>query len=137
MQDFFIFVSEQWLLVSALMALIYLYVYRQSTLAGKALSCSEVTQMINDDKAVLVDVRDAKDFKLGHISGAIHILFSDIDKKTAELKKHEGKPLIIVDKMGQMTGTAAKKFQQQGFATLRLKGGMMEWQGNNLPVVKK
>lgn len=135
MQDIFIFISEQWLLVSALLALIYLLIFRQSQMAGKALSCSEVTQMLNRDEAILVDIRDSKDFKQGHISGAIHILFSDIDKRSDELKKND-KPLILVDKMGQMTTSAAKKFQQHGFSTLRLKGGIMEWQGNNLPLIK-
>lgn len=136
MQDFLTFISEEWLLASGLMALIYLLIFRQSQTAGKTLSCHQVTQMLNSDEAILVDIRDAKDFKIGHISGATHILFSEIEKRASELKKKGDKPLILVDKMGQMTASAAKKFQERGFSTLRLKGGIMEWQSNNLPLIK-
>ena len=137
MQDFFIFISEQWLLVSLLLALIYLFIWYESRKAGRAITAMELTRMINDDSGIVVDIRDSKEYKSGHIAGAIHLNLSDIDKRANELQRHKNKTLIVVDKLGQATGAAAKQLQTHGFTTLRLKGGMIEWTTNNLPVVKK
>lgn len=137
MSNFFTFISEQWLLISALLALLYLLIWRESRKSGQALSCMEATRMLNDNSAIIIDIRNKKEYTSGHILGAINISLSDIDKGINQVSKHKDKTLIITDKLGQYTSTAASKIQAHGFTTSRLKGGMTEWLSNNLPVVKK
>lgn len=135
--DVLVFVTEQWMLVSILLGLIFLYVFTEKQKGGKAISSHELTRMVNDGSAVVLDVREAKDYKAGHIVDAVNIPFAAMEKRIVELDKHEGKTIVIVDKMGQHAGAVGKQLAQRGFAISRLSGGMMDWQGQNLPVIKK
>ena len=132
--DFFIFISEQWLLVSAGLIMLYLLVWRESSKGGKQISHHELTRMVNQDDAVVLDIRDAKDFEQGHIAGSVNIPVGKLEDRSSELDKD--KTIILVCKLGQTAGTACKQLMAQGFSTARLKGGMMDWQSNNLPLVR-
>lgn len=134
--EFFDFISEQWVLVSVFMVLIYLFAINERIKSGKPISPHVVTRMINTDEAVLVDIRDAKEFKVGHIAGAINIPHIKLMDRLAELEPHRDKAIIVADKVGQQSGAIGRKLQQKEFNVLRLTGGMMEWRNQNLPVVK-
>lgn len=135
--NFFVFVSEQWLLVSLLLALIYLLVFSEHIKSGKQLSVHDLTRLVNQDAAVVIDVRDVKDYQDGHIAGAFNIPLAKLDERLVELDKYKAKPVIIVDKMGQQSGAAGKKLRAAGFEVRRLRGGMGEWRSQSLPVVAK
>lgn len=135
--DFFVFISEQWILVSVLMVLIYLFAINERIKSGRPISVHAVTRMLNSDEAVLLDVRDSKEFKAGHIAGAVNIPQSKLQDKMSELERYREKIIIVADKVGQQAGAVGRKLQQQGFKVFRLTGGMMEWQNQSLPVIKK
>ncbi|MDX2463240.1 MAG: rhodanese-like domain-containing protein [Porticoccus sp.] len=134
--EFFDFISEQWVLVSVFMVLIYLFAINERIKSGKQISPHVVTRMINADEAVLVDIRDTKEFKAGHIAGAINIPHLKLMDRLAELESYRDKAIIVADKVGQQSGAIGRKLQQKEFSVLRLTGGMMEWQNQKLPVVK-
>jgi len=134
--EFFVFVSEQWMLVSALMVIVYLFAINERIKSGKPISSHVATRMLNTDEAVLLDIREAKDFKAGHIAGAINIPHTKLQDRLVELEAHREKAIIIVDKAGQHTGAIGRRLQQKEFNVQRLTGGMMEWQNQKLPVVK-
>ncbi len=136
MTDFFIFISEQFVLVSVLLVLIYLFILNEKRRGGKTLSCNQLTQLLNKDEAVLVDIRDAADYNTGHIVNAVHMPFNKVNDRWEELLPHKDKQVVLVDKMGQHTGAAGNILRSKEFQVCRLGGGMMEWQGQNLPVVK-
>jgi rhodanese-related sulfurtransferase len=92
--------------------------------------------MINADEALLLDIRDSKEFKAGHIAGAVNIPQAKLSDKLGELDDHREKFIIIADKVGQNAGAAGRRLRQNGFKVFRLTGGMMEWQSQQLPVVK-
>ena len=135
--EFFDFISEQWILVSIFMVLIYLFAINERTKSGKTVSPHVTTRMINRGEAILLDIRDTKAFKAGHIAGAISIPHTKLNQKISELEKHRTKAVIIADKNGQQAGAVGRQLQQQKFSILRLGGGMMEWQNQSLPVVKE
>lgn len=135
--DVLVFITEQWMLVSILFGLIFLYVFTEKQKGGKSISSHELTRLVNDGSAMVLDVREAKDYKAGHIVDAVNIPFNAMEKRIVELDKYEGKTIVIVDKMGQHAGAVGKQLAQRGFSISRLSGGMMDWQGQNLPVVKK
>ncbi len=134
--DFFIFISEQWLLVSVLLVLIYIFALTERSRAGKPVSPRELTSLLNSDAAVLLDIRDQKEFKNGHIVGAIHIPFAKLKDSLAQLAPHKEKIIVVACKMGQQAGAAGRLLRQQDYEVRRLAGGMMEWRNQNLPVVK-
>ncbi|WP_372747743.1 rhodanese-like domain-containing protein [Litorivivens sp.] len=138
MESFIVFLGQQWMLVGALMVCILMLVFHDSKKAGATLSPQGAVNLINRENAVVVDLRDAKEFKAGHILNAINIPYSAFDKRVSELEKHKEKPLVLVCKMGQHSGAIGKKLAAQGFTGVRrMSGGMMEWQNSNLPLVKE
>jgi len=131
-----VFVVEQWPLISVLAVLVAAFIWTESQKGGKALSHHEVTRLLNSSSAVLVDVREKKEFGNGHIVNSINIPYAKLNDRASELEKHKDKTLIVVDKLGQHAGAAGKILRDMGFSVSRLQGGITEWIGQNLPVVK-
>lgn len=134
--DFFVFISEQWLLVSLLVALIYALAITERLKAGKPASANEATRLINGDDAKVVDLRDRADYSAGHIVDAIHIPHGEFEKRIGELAPFKEKTIILADKMGQHAGAVGRQLKKAGYNVRRLEGGMSEWSNQKLPLVK-
>ncbi|QIL91997.1 rhodanese-like domain-containing protein [Microbulbifer harenosus] len=134
--DFFVFISEQWLLVSLLVALIYALAISERIRAGKPASAHEATLLINRDGAKVIDLRDRAEFTAGHIVDAIHIPHGEVEKRMGELAPYKEKTLILADKMGQHAGPVGRQLKKAGYTVRRLEGGMSEWTNQKLPLVK-
>lgn len=130
------FVVEQWLLVSLLLVLITAFITLEGKKGGKTISYHEVARLLNSENAIFLDVRDAADYKAGHVIGAINIPHASIATRLTELDKYKSKQVIVADKLGQHAGHVGKTLRESGFDTVRLQGGMSEWLAQNLPVVK-
>ena len=125
------------MLVSILLLLIYAFVWRESTKGGKSVSHHELTRMLNADEAVVLDVRDQKEFSAGHIAGAMNIPHAKIGERESELASlKEGKAIVLVDKAGQHAGAVGRTLGKKGYLVNRLRGGMVDWINEKLPVVK-
>jgi len=135
--DFVVFLSEEWLLVGLLGVLVTAFMMLESKNGGQSLSVHEVTRLVNSGDGILLDVRDSKEFKAGHIVDALNIPHQKLAGSLDQLSKHKSKTIIVVDKMGQHAGASGKVLTENGYTVSRLKGGMAEWTGQNLPVVKK
>ena len=135
----FEFVMNHPLLVGAfLLVLIAWIVYETRSAASNAVSSTQATQLINREDAVVLDIRESKDFKAGHIAGARNIPQSSLDSRMSELDKVKSQPIIVVCKHGQSSGAAQAKLAKAGFErAMKLRGGMAQWQADGLPVVKK
>ena len=135
--EFFAFVSQEWLLVSTLALLMVVYAWRERIKNGRPIPAYEVTRLLNDEAAVLLDVREAGEFKTGHISGAINLPHTKVTKEAEQLlAPHKDKIIIVADKLGQHAGAAGRFLGEKGFDVRRLAGGMTDWQGQSLPLVK-
>lgn len=133
--DFLVFVSEQWILVSVLLVLVYGYFWTEKIKSGKMLSIHEVTRAVNDG-ALVLDVRDAKEFDAGHLVDAINIPHNKVLERIVELESAREKTILVVDKMGQHSAAVGRMLLGKGFNACRMQGGISEWQGQNLPLVK-
>lgn len=136
MNNFFMFVSQQWLLVSTLVVLVYLYAWRERIKSGPPITAHEVTRLLNSEAAVLLDVRDTAEFKAGHIAGAINIPWGKVSADISRLEAYKNKIIVVADKLGQHAGVVGRTLEKQGFTVRRLAGGIAEWQGQSLPLVK-
>ncbi|HEY6530413.1 MAG TPA: rhodanese-like domain-containing protein [Cellvibrionaceae bacterium] len=133
----FEFALENWPFIAALAALVVAYFAVNSVAGGKSISVHEVTRLVNQGEALLLDIREANEFKAGHITGAVNIPFGAVNTRVSELEKFRAKRIILVDKLGQHASDVAKQLKVQGFDVVRLGGGMSEWTHQSLPVVKK
>ncbi|WP_339806719.1 rhodanese-like domain-containing protein [uncultured Marinobacter sp.] len=132
------FVVNHYILVSIFVALLVALILLESLRGGKKVSPQQAVSLINRDEAIVVDIRDRKDFNEGRITGSLHIPLSAIKERAGELKKHQDKQIIVADKMGQHSAMAVKQLTAEGYTNVvRLSGGIADWRGANLPLVKK
>lgn len=136
MEEVLIFLQEQVFIAVALAILIIAFLRKESAEGGTKLSISQVVQAMNNDVAVLLDVRDTKEYNQGHIANAIHIAHTQIQKSLNKLEKHREKQIIVADAMGQHAGTVGRLLAKEGFKVARVEGGMAEWKQEGLPLVK-
>jgi rhodanese-related sulfurtransferase len=131
------FVGSHYILVSLFVVLVVAFIINEGKQGGAAISPSSLVTLVNREGAVIVDVRDGKEFGNGHIAGAVNIPASSIDSRVGDLLAYKEKPVVLVCKIGQHAGAAGRKLKAQGFENVRrLSGGMAEWTASNLPVVK-
>lgn len=132
------FVINHWILVSVFVALLVALAVVESQRAGRKVGPQEAVMLLNRDEAVVVDIREKKEFSEGHIKGAIHIPMAKLKESDNQLRKHSDKLILLVDKAGQHSGMAVKELpKDHGLNVARLSGGMMEWRNANLPVTTK
>ena len=96
----------------------------------------EATRLINHENAVLVDMRNDKDYRDGHIVNAVHV---PADKNAAvdKLEKYRDRPLIVCCRSGNQSLRLCAELSKKGFASVyNLKGGLHAWQQAGLPLCK-
>jgi rhodanese-related sulfurtransferase len=96
----------------------------------------EATRLINQD-ALVLDVREDKEFVVGHIPKARHIPVGSLKARIAELEKFKSKPIIVNCRSGQRSAQACGILKKHGFENVvNLSGGIMAWESANLPMEK-
>ena len=135
------FIGNHWMLSAALVAVLFMLgtSFFGSSLRGyAAASPSDAIRLINHDDAVVVDVREDREFNQGHILNSIHIPQGYLKDRVKELDKYKGKPIIVGCRSGHRSSHACAILKKEGFEPVyNLAGGVMAWQNANLPLVKK
>jgi rhodanese-related sulfurtransferase len=97
----------------------------------------EATQLINRRNAVLLDVREPKEFEGGRLPGAIHIPLSQLAGRVSELAKFTARPIVAYCDTGRRSRMAAGALEKAGFKEIyTLQGGIAAWKKDGLPVEK-
>ena len=132
------FVGNHLFLTGTFLFLAIAFFINESRQGGAKVSPSELVGLVNRNDASVLDLRDLKDYNLGHIAGSKSFPASSFDARVGELEGLKKKTLVLVCKMGQHSGPLGKKLKALGFEDIRrLAGGMAEWTASNLPLVKK
>jgi len=105
---------------------------------GAKVSILQATQMFNQGKILLVDVREEAEFAKGHMRDAKNIPLKQLADRVGELDKFKGKPVIVVCESGVRSSKASGQLKGAGFADVHiLEGGMTAWQAQGLPTFKE
>lgn len=137
MEKFFEFIGNHPILVGLFVVLLALFIRNEMRRGGRSVSPQQLVDMVNREDAVVVDVRERKEYQAGHIVDALNIPSASLESRIDELKKYRERPIVVVCKMGQNAGTSGALLRKQGFENVaKLSGGMAEWRNQNLPVVK-
>lgn len=137
MVQFIEFVGNHWMLSSIWLALLAALLFYTSRGNGQTVGTQQAVMLINRKQGVIVDVRDKKEYDAGHIVGSINIPTAKLGERLNELAEYKTRPVVVVCKIGQHAGEACKTLKAAGFEeVVRLRGGMAEWRGENLPVVQ-
>jgi rhodanese-related sulfurtransferase len=102
-----------------------------------SLTPTMAVQLINRQKAVVVDVGDAATYAAGHLGGAKNIPAAQLKERLASTVKNKSLPLILVCTNGSQSQKSIDVAKELGYAnTQALAGGLKAWREANLPVQK-
>jgi rhodanese-related sulfurtransferase len=103
----------------------------------KGVSPAQLTDLINREDALVVDLRGVGDFEKGHIIGSRHLLPSQVDPEGKLLAKAKESPVVLVCAAGVTAAGTAQKLVKAGFKKVSvLDGGIGAWTGAGLPLAK-
>jgi len=103
----------------------------------KDVDTHEALQLINHKNAYILDVRQPDEYKGGHILNAQLIPLANLQARIGELAKYKDKPVVVVCRSGNRSGSACTTLAKHGFTeAYNLAGGMIAWQKANLPTRK-
>lgn len=100
-----------------------------------SVSAPEFDKEIKADSVVLLDVRTPQEYAEGHIDGALNInIQSDDFRQRAEKELSKDSTILIYCRSGRRSMEAAGILSELGYKVVNLKGGIIEWKGDGLPV---
>ena len=106
-------------------------------MSAGGLNANGAVQLINREKAVVVDVCEASEFAAGHITGAKNVPLGELEAKLPAVVKNKTLPLILVCASGMRSGRAVAIAQKLGYTQAQsLGGGLKAWKEANLPTEK-
>ncbi len=133
------FLIENWMLI--VVAVLSAAMLMWPTIAGNAgagsLNANEAVQLINREKAVVVDVCGADEFKAGHVAGAKHLPLDELEGKLSGVVKNKATPVILVCASGARSKRAVAVAKKLGYENAHsLSGGLGAWRAASLPIEK-
>jgi len=135
------FVGNHTLLFVAFVAVLGMILYTEWVRfqgSGSALSPFAATRLLNDDDAILLDVRNESEYKSGHVLNARNIPLSDFGKRLHELQKFTDRDVVVYCDNGMRTTRAVAKLKKAGFDKLHtITGGLVAWEKASLPTVTR
>ncbi len=105
------------------------------TRARGSVSTLQATQLLNQGKVTIVDVRTPEEFAGGHLRQSKNIPLPDLGARIGELDK--ARAVLVVCASGPRAARAAAQLRRAGFGDVHvLAGGFGEWQSQGLPTAK-
>ena len=133
------FLIENWYLFAVALVsggLLIWPVLIQGTAGGLKVSTQDAVQLINREKAVLIDISEPAEYAAGHVAGARSVPLQQLET-SRELPKNKSTPVVVVCQTGARAPRAVAILKKLGFENARaLAGGLNAWRAANLPVDK-
>lgn len=132
------FIIDNWMLITIAVAsgaMLLLPVIQGATSAG--LNPAGAVQLINREKAVVIDVCGPAEFAAGHVVGSKNIPLDELEAKLAGAVKNKALPLLLVCQSGARSARAVAIAKKLGYEQAQsLGGGLAAWKAANLPIEK-
>lgn len=131
-------VNHPWLSSLTVLAVVLVAVFeiRSRRDSVGAISAQDLIRLQNQG-ALLIDLRQPTVFEQGHISGARRMDSSDMLTAGEHLKKYKEKSLVVYCESGSTGAAAVRVLAGQGFTRVfNLRGGLATWRSENLPLVQ-
>lgn len=134
----FEFVKINWHLFVALVAIIALLAFeplRKRRGGIRSVAADELPMVMRDEKVMILDVSDAKEYADSHIPKARNIPINRLESDIQTINKFKSRPVVVCCRVGNRSGKAAGILRKNGFTDIRtLHGGIAAWTKENLPI---
>lgn len=102
-----------------------------------SLTAQGAVQLINRERAVVVDVREPEEFAAGHVTGAKNVPLNQLEQKLPTAVKNKSLPLLLVCASGSRAQRAVATAKKLGYEQAQaVAGGLKSWKDANLPLEK-
>lgn len=108
---------------------------RRGAPAG-GVSCVDAVQLINRERAVVIDVREPAEYAAGHIVNSKNVPLASLEAGTG-MPKNKALPVLLLCASGARASRAVVTLRQLGYENARtLTGGLAAWREAGLPLEK-
>jgi rhodanese-related sulfurtransferase len=77
---------------------------------------------------LIIDIREEREYRLGHIEGAIHLNRNTLESKVLEAAPDLDAPIVIYCATGTACAIAAEALRRLGYQKIfSLRGGLQNW----------
>lgn len=130
------FLLENWMLLTVALASGFALLLPALNKAG-SLDPQAVVQLMNREKAVVIDVCEPDEFARGHIVGAKNLPLAQVNDKLAQLVKNKSTPVVMVCQVGARSSRAVAAARKLGYENVQsLSGGLRAWVAASMPTEK-
>ena len=131
------FVIDNWYFILAALVSGGMLAWPAITRGGGAkVTTAEAVNLINRERAVLIDVCDAAEFAAGHAAGAKNAPLATLETATV-LPKNKAVPVVVLCRTGARASRGVAILKKLGYQkATALAGGFTAWRDANLPVEK-
>lgn len=130
------FLIDNWMLVAVALGsgLMLLWPVVTGGMAA-GVNPTEAVQLINRDKAVVIDVCSPAEYAAGHVVGARNVPLDELAQRLPQVVKNKATPLVLVCASGVRSRRAAAIAKKLGYdKAVSLAGGLAAWRAASLPV---
>jgi rhodanese-related sulfurtransferase len=130
------FLIDNWMLLTVALASGFALLLPVLT-KGSGLDPQAMVQLMNRDKAVVIDVCEPDEFARGHVMGAKNVPLGQLEDKLGQVVKNKSTQLIMVCQVGARSARAAASARKLGYDNVQsLSGGLRAWVAASMPTEK-
>lgn len=133
----FINLNIWWFVALVTVLNLLLFSFMQGSVRGAtAVTPLGLPALQRTSKSLIIDLNKPEQYAKGHIAGAINMPVVELTADNKKLLKHKDSTVVLVCQSGGESLKGAKSLVSLGFTKVHpLKGGLIAWQKENLPLV--
>jgi rhodanese-related sulfurtransferase len=122
-----------------MLALLAILLLPGAALAGEEaadISAAELREQLGSGSPpVILDVRTDAEFERGHIPGAVHIPYDELEGRLGEISASTSDTIVVYCRVGPRARRGEETLLRNGFGNvLHLDGGFLAWEGAGNPI---
>jgi len=130
------FIDNWYLIVLVIASGVMLALPGLSSSAG-GVSPERAVQLINREKAVVIDVCETEEYAQGHVVGSKNLPLAQLEERLPATVKNKALPVLLVCATGLRAQRAVATARKLGYENAQaVAGGLKAWRTANLPLEK-
>ncbi len=131
------FIVDNWMLILIVLSSGAMLAWPLLRGGGGALTAQGAVQLINRQRAVVLDVREPEEFAAGHATGSRNLPLAQLEAKLQTTVKNKSLPVLIMCATGARAQRAVAIAKKLGYEQAQaVAGGLKGWKDANLPIEK-
>lgn len=123
------------LILIVILIVIELYTFFESR---NIINVSDSLMLLNDNKAVIIDLRTSTDFQKCHIINSVNVPLNILEKDITLLNKYKNKIVIMIYYNNKLVRKMLHDIGLYNNISIKyFKYGLQEWIDKDMPVIRK